>query len=587
MGLGQDREDEMQWHKGLVIGGPQDADEFEIVRELAGGSAVMVWLARKRRGERAGTQCVLKQINTQGLADEELRKRRSRQASAAKIGTMLASQADEAGYDNVMKIYGRGDWQGSPYLEIEYIDGESLQHRLATQKGGLSPEQILIFALQLCDAVHLLHAHPAVIVHNDITTSNLIVTRRTLITGNQPPDLAATSARGNQTLSGERLVLIDFESSVCSDDLPVSRTNDIRLVAVVIGDMLTGKNTLHALRAKHPLEEILPKNDRLSRAVRRALDQDPKKWPRSIDDFRTDLTAPQGAGIRDRFISALMRQPSSSPPPNDDDMILIPAGDFPYGMERHEPQGHSGQGDALNGQDARAKSVFVKEFYIDRTPVTNRQYLEFVNNTGRRDVPYHDTPLAAPYNWDRKARRPPPGMEEYPVVLVNWSDAIAYAEWCSKRLPTEKEWEKAARGVEGWLYPWGNEWDRTRCNNLEQWLGRDILDAQGWRYFMKAVIFDLEKWSQAPGKGMAPVLATPVTHYLQTPSPFGVLDMSGNVWEWTADILVENEDYHVLRGGSWLEGREGVRVTARIGEWPKARLPWIGFRCARNSRPER
>ena len=132
-------------------------------------------------------------------------------------------------------------------------------------------------------------------------------------------------------------------------------------------------------------------------------------------------------------------------------------------------------------------------------------------------MPYVDQKWAQPYNWDRQARTFPPDKADHPVVLVSWHDAQAYAEWAGKRLPTEEEWEKAARGTDGREYPWGNEFDKERCNTRESGIGGTTSVGQ-----------------------FSP----------QGDSPYGCVDMVGNVWEWTASDWSSKSKTKVLRGWS-------------------------------------
>lgn len=154
-------------------------------------------------------------------------------------------------------------------------------------------------------------------------------------------------------------------------------------------------------------------------------------------------------------------------------------------------------------------------FQIMRYPVTQAQYQVFIDAHANQPVPYSDADWAKPYNWNKKTRRHPAGKANHPVVLVSWNDAQAYCEWAGLRLPTDQEWEKAARGTDGREYPWGNEKpDATLCN----FGGRE----DG---------------------------TTPIGMYSpQGDSPYGCSDMAGNVWEWTASRY--KADRYVLRGGS-------------------------------------
>jgi hypothetical protein len=150
--------------------------------------------------------------------------------------------------------------------------------------------------------------------------------------------------------------------------------------------------------------------------------------------------------------------------------------------------------------------------------------------------------------------------DDHPIVNVSWHDAIAYCDWAGARLPTEAEWEKAARGVDGRKYAWGNEWDAGKCNNWEAGLKQ----------------------------------TTPVGSYPQGVSPYGVHDMSGNVLEWCSSLFkpypyradgrenLNAEGSRVLRGGSWLTTPIFVRVAIRFWNAPDFRNYIVGFRCVRN-----
>ncbi len=227
------------------------------------------------------------------------------------------------------------------------------------------------------------------------------------------------------------------------------------------------------------------------------------------------------------------RAPTSAPA-DDPSMVYVPGGPFLLGSDK----GHE--------DESPQQTVEVAAFNIDKNPVTNVEYKKFVDATGHR----------APRHWqDGKI---PAGKEDHPVVWVSWDDAAAYAAWAGKRLPTEIEWEKAARGTDGRVYPWGNTFDAALCNAQEASRGD----------------------------------TTPVGQYPGGASPSGALDMAGNVWEWTADWYqgyrgsVYQMDLYgttnrVLRGGSWFDAADLVRTTARNSAKPDFRFSTIGFRCAR------
>lgn len=187
--------------------------------------------------------------------------------------------------------------------------------------------------------------------------------------------------------------------------------------------------------------------------------------------------------------------------------------------------------------------VEVKPFYLDRTEVTNEQYKAFVLATG----------YVAPQHW--RGNQPPEGENNHPVVNVAWQDASAYAEWAGKRLPTEEEWEFAARGSDGRLYPWGNDWNQEFANTAES-NGAKIVE---------------------------------VGRYPGGASPFGVLDLCGNVWEWTASELRSYQtqtvlvpDLKVIRGGAYDVRNERATTTYRGAVQADKFYPKTGFRCAQD-----
>ena len=128
-------------------------------------------------------------------------------------------------------------------------------------------------------------------------------------------------------------------------------------------------------------------------------------------------------------------------------LVRVPAGSFEFGEEP-------------------AEVVDLQEFHIGRSPITNAEYKNFLDANADYPVPYVDTAWAWPYNWDRDERTYPAGKGDHPVVLVSWEDALAFCRWAELRLPTEREWEKAARGVDGRRYPWGDGYEDQAAANL-------------------------------------------------------------------------------------------------------------------------
>ena len=236
-------------------------------------------------------------------------------------------------------------------------------------------------------------------------------------------------------------------------------------------------------------------------------------------------------------------------------MVYVPAGEFLMGtsdadIEQYKvlfPLRKISRFDNERPQ----RTVFVDAFYIDRTEVTNRQYKQFLTETGYEPKHYLDY---LPYN-----------APDLPATVLEWEDAVAYTEWAGKRLPTEAEWEKAARGTDGRFWPWGNEWDATKLSGND---GTGLKD--GYKE------------------------TAPVAQFPQGASPYGALDMAGNLWEWVSDWYEadyyrnnpsnvnprgpETGDGHVLKGGGWAENLDFTRCANRLGGNPGSLLR--GFRCA-------
>jgi formylglycine-generating enzyme required for sulfatase activity/calcineurin-like phosphoesterase family protein len=242
-----------------------------------------------------------------------------------------------------------------------------------------------------------------------------------------------------------------------------------------------------------------------------------------------------------------------------DNMVQVKAGEFISGPKDGTPE-------------SVVRKIHLDSFVIGMYPVTNEEFKRFVEADGYRQKEYWNREgwkwrqaeniLTPGYWYDSKWNGP-----NFPVVGVSWYEVDAYARWLSQktgkpyRLPTEAEWEKAARGIDGRRYPWGSQFDRNLCNTDESAIGR----------------------------------TSPVGIFPAGKSPYGCFDMAGNVWEWCSDLQdVQNSKIHVgsqadehsngnkrvIRGGSWINNEESCCCACRDYSSPSSRVPFIGFRLA-------
>ena len=253
-------------------------------------------------------------------------------------------------------------------------------------------------------------------------------------------------------------------------------------------------------------------------------------------------------------------------------VVPVSAGAFIFGSDRTQREAGYLLDEAAYGHsitrtqkwyeyEHQSQEVSTDTYAITRTPITNAQYQAFVDATG------HTAPDVAPAVWagyrlvhpyERTRRhawkggRFPEGREAHPVVLVAYADAVAYADWLSSvsgfswRLPTELEWEKAARGIDGRWFPWGNEFDARKLNSHDD----------------------------------GPFDTVPVGAFSDGASPFGVLDAAGQVFEWTSTKAGDGR--YIVKGGSWDDKGCGVcRSSARHSRPKEIKHILIGFRLVR------
>ena len=248
--------------------------------------------------------------------------------------------------------------------------------------------------------------------------------------------------------------------------------------------------------------------------------------------------------------------------PAHDEMVRVPAGWFMMGSDKKVDK------NAYRAEVPQRK-VYLDEYEIDKYEVTTVQYLKFVLAENR-------PPLI---DWQYDGGNFQDTMVNHPVMHVSWYDAEAYCRWAGKRLPSSAEWEKAARGEDGRLFPWGNQpAGPSRANFGRTGLSGPVRDRPE-RLLLYPPIISVDKYENAV-------------------SPYGIHQMSGNVAEWTADWFDPNYyksapdrnpkgpqkgTQKSFRGGGWIDSTPSIRPAQRNGTDPTVKMNWLGFRCARDA----
>jgi serine/threonine-protein kinase len=541
------------------------AGKYRIGEEIGRGGMGVVC-----RGEHTimGKEVAVKLINPLFSADP-------------KFLEMFKSEARALGafrHPNVLTVHDFGLYDGRYYLVMELLEGESLKE-VMNDSGSIPPERAFAMLVTICRAVSA--AHRVGIVHLDLKGENVFVKETTSGTELKVLDFGLARLAGGRAQDVDDGTAMGTIGYMAPEQIVGGRVDeraDVYALGVLAFEMLTGELPFPAgsksAIMRHQLEgriskwpkssflKIVPKRTR--QAVLDAVSADPYRRPQSVDELGHEFewaireiagsarrlagkhtrSAASRVGLLQRargFFSRSEKPAVHTGPRAPEGMVYVPHGSFLMGSAHSNPD------------QTPAHRMPAGPFFIDVTPVTNRDYARFVEATDHK----------APDTW--KTLSYPPGEGDLPVTGVTWQDAADYAEWAGKRLPTEAEWEKAARGDDGRTFPWGAKWEPAFAN-----------------------------WSGNPSRGGAPKIA-PVGEFPDDLSPHGCQGMAGNVMEWTASWYLPygrathtsgdyGEKFRVARGGSYLSGDPAYLTCACRSRARPDSTGAIGFRCVQDIR---
>jgi formylglycine-generating enzyme required for sulfatase activity/predicted Ser/Thr protein kinase len=469
------------------------------------------------------------------------------------------------------------------YLVMDFIEGENLG-ALVKHTGALPVEQALKWIRQAGEALSYLHTRQPPIIHRDIKPANIILTlegRIFLVDFG----IAKEGDIEQVTMSGAHAKSPGYSPPEQYGQTGTDAQSDLYALGATSYTLLTGRvpedAILLTLQEKEPMPPAHQVNPKVpvgvSRAIEAAMRLKRSERTRSVAEFLAGLHEPAQPVVTQPLPPPLLKQtpvvefakpaPKPEAPPEripkirtnkfiEPDLVSIPAGEFWMGSDRKKDT-------QAYDEELTQHRLSLPEFRIGKYPVTNEEYRLFLLANPQQKK------TGGWYGSDS-----PSGKERHPVVNVDWHDALAYCRWLSEMtgksylLPSEAEWEKAARGTDGRIYPWGNQWNADYCNTSEKGPG----------------------YTTPVGKSSP-----------EGDSPYGCADMAGNVWEWTRSLWgkeYQKPDFkypykpdrerenleapesilRVLRGGSFLILARFARCAYRLRLNPNLRNYYIGFR---------
>ncbi len=438
-------------------------------------------------------------------------------------------------HSHTAHIYDIGNDNQMLYLVLEYLPGGDLAQQMAEHAPYTLAETVAILA-PIAEALEA--AHAAGMIHRDVKPQNILFRgdNRPVLTDFGLVKFAQQSITHFQLSANMTLGTSGYMAPEQIDETlgETSPATDTFALAVIACEMLTGKTafigstpearnyqTIHGDRPKllAALPDIIP--PAIRQAIQAGLIVEPVTRPTTPVAFITSLFPPLAAPHtpqKSNFLEKLNFLPTDANPAGIE-WIEIPAGEFVYG-------------------DKKERHYIRKSFKISKYPVTNVQYKLFIDANPDYAVPHH---------WDVNKRTYSVQEGNWPVVNVSYNDALVFCGWAGCRLPNDVEWEKAACGDDGRIYPWGEDWVNGKyCNSSES---------------------GIEK-------------TTEVDEFIEGISPYGVWDMAGNVWEWI--YRRRHRNTRPLRGGSWNYDKEATHIAYRRNVKPVHHDNSLGIRCVQD-----
>jgi serine/threonine-protein kinase len=569
------------------ISGLDRLDKYQITGVIGKGAAGVVYEGFDATLQR---KVAIKVVRPQGFDPEEasMKARFEREALAA------------AGlnHPNIVTIFDYGEFEKKPAIVMEYARGRTLKDCVDMGKPFEISEIVSIIS-QILDA--LSYCHKRNIIHRDIKPANIILSDDNLI---KVTDFGVAHVESSElTQTGVIIGTPSYMSPEQFSGRKADGRSDLFSTGVILYELLAEERPFvgaSITSIMHSVVNVQPRvpskvNTRITTAfdsvIKKALAKDPDKRYQSAEEFAAALkqafekSAPKKAAgtsgsknykfvlagvviaaivvilLSTNFIPYLKRVVTESKPPGPEpdvsEMILIPEGEFIMGSDKYT-------------NERPQQTIYLDSYHIDRFLVANGDFSQFAEATGyqtdaekagygsvRFGYRWKKVPAA---NW----RRPDgvtsiEGKEDHPVTQVSFNDALAYCEWKGKDLPTEAQWEKAARGAEGNEYPWGNSEPDDTLANYDDIIGT----------------------------------TTAVDLYQKGQSVYGVYDMAGNVNQWCKDFYSTGErksenpigpaggKEHVVKGGSFIEGVDNLRSAHRDRYKSNYSSYLFGFRCAK------